>query len=68
MGLCLRLQCLAAVSDGSCDMWRTVLTDAALSTIPAGLYLLFERLVLRGNTAIMGARCANLRPPDQLQS
>ncbi len=63
MELCLRVQCLAAVSDGPaiCGEWDLrqrafVLTDAALSTIPAGLYLLFEKVVLRGNTAIMGAR------------
>ena len=28
----------------------------ALSTIPAGAYLLIERVILRGNTAVMGAR------------
>lgn len=44
--------------------WACILTDAALSTIPAGLYLLFERVVLRGNTAIMGARSAKSRPPN----
>ena len=28
----------------------------ALSTLPAGSYLLIERGILRGNTAVMGAR------------
>ena len=32
----------------------------ALSTLPAGAYLLIERGILRGNTAIMGARLARL--------
>lgn len=29
----------------------------ALSTLPAAAYLLIERGLLRGNTAVMGARC-----------
>ena len=33
--------------------WKT-----ALSTIPAAIYLLIERGLLKGNTAILGSRCA----------
>ncbi len=34
----------------------------ALSTLPAAAYLLIERGILRGNTAIMGARWEQLYP------
>jgi glycosylphosphatidylinositol transamidase len=32
-----------------------------LATLPAGLYLLFEKVIFRGHTAVMGARYV---PPD----
>ena len=35
------------------EIWRSL---SALSTLPAAAYLLVERGLLRGNTAIMGAR------------
>ncbi len=35
----------------------------ALSTLPAAAYLLVERGILRGNTAVMGARWFKLQPP-----
>ena len=34
----------------------------ALSTLPGGLYLLFERVAFRGNTAVMGARYGRRGP------
>lgn len=33
-----------------------LLTRAALSTFPAGLYLLIEKVLLHRNTAVVGAR------------
>jgi hypothetical protein len=30
---------------------------SALATLPAALYLLIEHVILRGNAAVMGARC-----------
>jgi glycosylphosphatidylinositol transamidase len=35
---------------------RSINTRAALSTLPAGLYLLCEGLIWRGNVPVMGAR------------
>lgn len=36
----------------------TMLTGLALATLPAGLYLLVERVILRGDAAVVGARYA----------
>ena len=36
----------------------------ALSTLPAAAYLLVERGLLRGNTAVMGARCEQKGYPE----
>lgn len=39
----------------------------ALSTLPAAAYLLVERGLLRGNTAVMGARCEKKRLSWELE-
>jgi glycosylphosphatidylinositol transamidase len=36
-----------------------MLNNLALSTFPAGLYILFERFILHRNTSVVGARYAS---------
>lgn len=42
-------------------------TSVALTTIPAVLYLIIERFILRGNVAIMGARWVHQRIDKQYE-
>ena len=41
-----------------------MLDNLALSTFPAGLYILFERFILHRNTSVVGARYALGHPAE----
>lgn len=44
--------------------YADILCFAALSTFPAGLYILIEKFILHGNTAVAGARLVDILSLD----